>query len=98
MANDEALRTTWRRSARGIFRDAAAEQLDFALAGRMRLVGVSENGLRVLYVDLAGGEYRELRFLDAPNGLGGSATLHTVSADYVKLAYRQHADFTVEES
>ncbi|MEM8982726.1 MAG: hypothetical protein AAGC71_06845 [Pseudomonadota bacterium] len=98
MTSDDALRTTWRRSARGIFRDAAAEQLDLALAGRMRLVGVSQNGLRVLYVDLAGGAYRELRFLDAPDGLGGSATLHTVSVDYVKSAYHQNADFTVEES
>ena len=89
--------THWRRSARGIFRDAAAEQLDLTLAGNLRLVDVWSGAERVLYLDLSRGEYRELRFDDQPDGCGGSACLKAVTVDYVKANYESIPDFVVAE-
>ncbi|MEL7537503.1 MAG: hypothetical protein AAFX44_03970 [Pseudomonadota bacterium] len=89
--------TYWKRSARGIYRDRAAERLDLLLAGTLRLVDVGCDGQRLLYVDLDHGEYKELRFVDHPDGFAGTASLATVSVDYVKKHYRRTPDFSVQE-
>lgn len=91
------LKTEWRLSERGIFRDREAERLDLTLASNLRLVDVAADGLQILYIDLTRGEYRELRFSDRPDGCSGSASLTCVSVDYVKAHYRRTPGLYVAE-
>ncbi len=97
-AKHAQLQASWRRSARGIYRDQNSERLDLFLAGNMRLVGVTEDVSQLLYLDLGSGEYRELAFDDWPDGFGGTAEFRSVSVEYAKENYAATEDFLVEET